>query len=234
MKQQYERRFLATEFETRTQGDKLIIEGYALKWNTPSQNLGGFREEIAPGATTKTIGEADIRALINHDPNLILGRNRSGTLKLAEDGTGLFYEVEGDIRQSYVKDLAIAMERGDVSQSSFGFRTIDDSWALDDSDFPRRTLQQIALHDVSPVTYPAYLDSTSGLGSRALERFAEQRGLDLSGGIDIAAVIRGDVEEPSAELDEARSETTPLIVPEIDSAFELEIRARLMRLNGSR
>lgn len=232
MKNGLERRYLLTEFETRVAGDKLTIEGYALKWMTPSQNLGGFREQVAEGATSKTIQEADIRGLINHDPNLILGRNRSGTMRLSEDSTGLLYEIEGDMRQSYVRDLAIAMERGDVNQSSFGFRAIDDSWGLDETDFPRRTLDQIALHDVSPVTYPAYLDSTSGLGKRALERFAEQRGLDLSGGIDLVAAIKGVEEEPNGG--ESRAEATPLVIPEPDSAFELEIRARLMGLSGSR
>lgn len=234
MKPGLERRFLATEFETRVAGDKLTIEGYALKWNLPSQNLGGFREQVAEGATTKTIQEADIRGLINHDPNLILGRNRSGTMRLTEDSTGLLYEIQGDMRQSYVRDLAIAMERGDVNQSSFGFRAIEDSWGLDETDFPRRTLDQIALHDVSPVTYPAYLDSTSGLGTRALERFAEQRGLNPDSDLDLVALIKGIEQEPNGEPEEARAETTPLVIPDNSLAFELEIRARLMGLSGSR
>lgn len=224
--QGFERRTLTTEFETRVAGDKLTIEGYALKWNLPSQNLGGFREQVAQGATTKTITEADIRGLVNHDKNLVLGRNRSGTMRMAEDETGLFYEIDADMRQSYVRDLAIAMERGDVSQSSFGFRTIDDSWGLDESDFPRRTLNEIALLDVSPVTYPAYVDSTSGLGKRALERFAETRGLDLAG-LDLVKALKGDENEPNGEP-EVRAETTPLIIPTFDSAFDLQIRARLL------
>lgn len=232
----FERRVLPTEFETRVAGDKLTIEGYALKWDTPSQNLGGFREQVAPGATTKTIGEADIRGLVNHDPNLILGRNRSGTMRLSEDETGLFYEIDADMRQSYVRDLAVALERGDVSQSSFGFRAIEDDWGLDESDFPRRTLTQIALYDVSPVTYPAYTDSSSGLGKRALARFAEQRGLDPDG-LDLVGVLKGVSEEPpgDSEIRESPvpSGTTPLIVPVFDATFDLDLRARLAAL-GSR
>lgn len=201
MANQIERRYLPTVFESRVEGQKLTVEGYALKWETKSQNLGGFREKVAEGATTKTIGEADIRALFNHDPSLVLGRNRSGTLRLAEDSTGLHYEVFGDMRQSYVADLAISMERGDVSNSSFGFRTINDEWGIDEADFPIRTLREIALLDVSPVTYPAYLDSTSGLGKRALERFAEKRGLALSAvENDLTAAIRGDVEPDPSTL----------------------------------
>lgn len=222
-----ERRFLATEFESRAEGDALTIEGYALKWELKSQNLGGFREKVQQGATTKTIGEADIRGLVNHDSNLILGRNRSGTLDLAEDETGLYYRINADLRQSYVRDLAIAMERGDVNQSSFGFRAIKDDWGIDEDDFPIRTLQEIALFDVSPVTYPAYLSSTSGLGSRALERLSETRGIAVTAD-NLVSVLKGEM-EPEPPADEQRQATTPLYVPPVvDDAFDAAIRARLL------
>lgn len=232
----YERRFFATEFETRAAGDTLTIEGYALKFNKPSQNLGGFREDIAPGATTKTIQEADIRGLVNHDPTLVLGRNKSGTMDVSEDGTGVFYRIQADLRQSYTKDLAIAMERGDVTQSSFGFRTIKDDWGIDEDDFPRRTLKEISLLDVSPVTYPAYLDSTSGLGSRALQMLAESRSLtvDLSDVDALRAAIRGDAipePDPAAHIaEEQAANTTQVVIPLFDEAFEVGIRARLLNI----
>ena len=197
-----EYRTLLTEFEVRAGKDvnTVHIEGYAAKWNTRSQNLGGFVEEVAQGAFTKTIQEADIRALINHKESLILGRNRAQTLELSEDTEGLHYRVTADRRQSYVNDLAIAMERGDVTQSSFGFRTILDGWGLTDDDFPLRTLREVALFDVSPVTYPAYTSSTSGVGSRALERLAELRGLPLDTvEADIAGAIRSDGPEESRD-----------------------------------
>jgi hypothetical protein len=73
--------------------------------------------------------------------------------------------------------LAISLERGDITQSSFGFRTILDDWGFTEDEFPLRTLREVALGDVSPVTYPAYLDATSGLGQRALDRLAETRGM---------------------------------------------------------
>lgn len=159
-----ERRYVPTQFELRNSGTSFQFYGYALKWDARSSNLGGFRERVALGATSESIGRDDIRALFNHDPNLILGRNRSGTLRLAEDSTGLHYEVDMP-DTTYARDLATAMERGDVSQSSFGFKISGpegDSWAKDDDDTPLRTLQRVVLFDVSPVTYPAYADSTSG------------------------------------------------------------------------
>lgn len=172
----------------------MLFTGYALKWGARSQNLGGFYEKVNEGATSKTIQEADIRALLNHDPNLILGRNKASTLRMAEDTSGLHYEVDMP-DTSYARDLAVSMERGDITQSSFGFRTIDDDWGLDENDDLVRTLNEIALFDVSPVTYPAYLDSTSGVGSRqALERFAEKRslGVDLDDIEAVKAALRGD------------------------------------------
>jgi uncharacterized protein len=164
-----ERRTLPTEFEVRQEGSQTIFEGYALKWRKMSQDLGGFREEVAEGATTETIRDDDIRALFNHDPNLILGRNRAGTLRLAEDTMGLHYQVVPS-EATYARDLIIAMERGDVTQSSFGFRVVRQSWSENvDTDELLRTLESISLFDVSPVTYPAYLDSTSGVGTRAFK-----------------------------------------------------------------
>lgn len=177
-----ERRLLASDFEYRTNGDSLRIVGYALKWRTRSKNLGGFVEEVAHGATAKTIREDDICSLFNHDPNLILGRNISGTLRLAEDDVGLEYEVMGDLRQSYVRDLAVALDRGDVNKSSFAFRTVGqdgDTWDEDDGGTLLRTLREIRLYDVSPVTYPAYDDTTSAIQRRTCEVVAEQRGMPL-------------------------------------------------------
>jgi HK97 family phage prohead protease len=202
-----ERRAVPTEFEVRSEGKSFAFYGYALKWDARSGNLGGFRERVALGATTEAIQSDDIRALYNHDPNLVLGRNRSNTLRLSEDSTGLHYEVDMP-DTTYARDLATSMERGDVSQSSFGFkvRSDGDSWAEDDDGFPLRTLTRVSLFDVSPVTYPAYTDSTSGVGSRALELLAEKRGISvtrLDSPEAIRAAIRGEVEVPA--LSEART-----------------------------
>ncbi|WP_186315744.1 HK97 family phage prohead protease [Catellatospora sichuanensis] len=168
-----ERRTLPTEFEVRSAGDgKVVIEGYAYRFRARSQNLGGFKETILEGAGKEAIERDDVRALVNHDANLILGRNRAGTLRLSEDSEGLAYEIDADERQSYVRDLIISMERGDVSQSSFGFRALDEDWSLDEDDFPLRAVRSLALFDVSPVTYPAYLTSESKVSTRALAHAA--------------------------------------------------------------
>lgn len=131
------------------------IAGHAAKFDVLSEDLGGFRERIAPGAFAKTITSADIRALWNHDANIVLGRNKSGTLRLSEDAAGLAFEVDMPDTQT-VRDLVMSpIERGDVNQCSFGFYTVSDKWAKVDGEW-LRTLLEVELFDVSPVTYPAY------------------------------------------------------------------------------
>ena len=131
------------------------IAGHAAKFDSLSEDLGGFRERIAPGAFAKAIQSGDIRALWNHDANIVLGRNKSGTLRLSEDSAGLAFEVDAPDTQ-LVRDMVMApIARGDVNQCSFGFYTIADKWAKVDGEWIR-TLLECELFDVSPVTYPAY------------------------------------------------------------------------------
>ncbi|MCX7208179.1 MAG: HK97 family phage prohead protease [Proteobacteria bacterium] len=147
--------------DDETSESQITIRGYAAVFNKLSFNLGGFREQIAPGAFDGVMND-DVRALFNHDPNFVLGRLCSGTLRLGQDATGLWYEV--DLPDTQVaEDLAESIGRGDVTQSSFAFSVSYDgqSWDEDDEVGTVRTIVKISrLYDVSPVTYPAYPDST--------------------------------------------------------------------------
>jgi HK97 family phage prohead protease len=117
-----------------------------------------FREKISPGAFKKTIKEADVRALFNHNPNFVLGRNKASTLRLSEDQTGLAYEI--DLPDTQVaKDLYTSIERGDVSQSSFAFKIVKETRTEPMKMLevlPLFDIKEMRLFDVSPVTYPAY------------------------------------------------------------------------------
>lgn len=154
----YEARTLCAT-EIRAIGDEGApkkIGGYAAKFNSLSENLGGFYEIIAPGAFARAIKEDDVRAVWNHDSNIVLGRNKSGTLTLVEDETGLRFECTPP-DTDLVRDMCLVpIERGDVSQCSFRFRTKQDSWAVDGEGRTVRTLLEVELSDVCPVTYPAY------------------------------------------------------------------------------
>lgn len=149
-----ERRAFPVKIETRKGGDAVTISGHAAVFDSYSEDLGGFREIIRPGAFAKTIGEADIRALWNHDTNYVLGRNRANTLSLTEDGKGLAVEITPP-DTGWARDLVTTIQRGDVDQMSFGFRVVQDRWRTEDKQ-PVRELLEVELFDVSPVTFPAY------------------------------------------------------------------------------
>lgn len=152
----------------------VTLRGYAAKFDVLSENLGGFREQIAPGAFADVLGD-DIRALFNHDPNHVLGRSTSGTLRVSQDSTGLYYEVDLPDTQA-ARDLQVSIDRGDVSQSSFAFRVAPngDTWDENEDGVIIRTITKFArLYDVSPVTYPAYPDAT--VGTRSLQAWKASR-----------------------------------------------------------
>lgn len=130
------------------------IHGYAAIFDALSQPLFGFREVIKPGAFKKTLKEADVRALHNHDPNYVLGRKSARTLRLKEDEKGLAMEIDPP-DTSFANDLLVSIERGDVNQSSFGFTTVKDFWFME-GDTQIRELREVKLLDVSVVTFPAY------------------------------------------------------------------------------
>jgi len=136
------------------------VVGHAAVFNKLSEDLGGFREQITPGAFKEAIKEDDIRALFNHDPNFILARNKSGTLSLKEDSEGLAIEFEPPDTQAG-RDLVISLDRGDVDQMSFGFsvKPNGQNWGEDKEGNVIRTLTNVRLFDVSPVVFPAYLQT---------------------------------------------------------------------------
>ena len=163
MVQHLERRAFAIDnLEIRKQAaGPGTIAGHAAVFNSLSVNLGGFREKIDPGAFKRTIKESDIRALFNHDANQVLGRNKAATLRLTEDEQGLAIEIDPPDTQA-ARDLTVLIERGDVSQMSFGFRTITDRWETQGGE-QIRTLEEVDLFDVSPVTFPAYPETDVAL-----------------------------------------------------------------------
>ena len=162
-----ERRTFAVQLRAATTAGKPAIRGIAAMFNSLSEDLGGFREQIAPGAFKSALGGSDVRALFNHDPNLVLGRSTSGTLRLAETDAGLEFEVDPP-DTTYARDLMACMARGDISQCSFGFQVDDggDTWQKDSAGQWTRTIHVVSrLWDVSPVTYPAYAETSCAMRS---------------------------------------------------------------------
>lgn len=142
------------------------IEGYAAVFDSWSESLGGnepFIEKVCKGAFEQTIQEDDIRALFNHDPNYVLGRNVAGTLTLQEDEKGLLVRITPPQTQ-WAKDLLVSIARGDITQMSFGFTVELDRWSYEEGKDVRELLK-VKLFDVSPVTFPAYTQTECGLRS---------------------------------------------------------------------
>ena len=145
------------------------IVGHAAVFNSLSEMLWGFREIIAPGAFREAFERSDVRALVNHEPSFVLGRKKTGTLKLWEDERGLAIDIDPPETQ-WASDLLVSIGRGDIDQMSFGFTVAEDSWDTVDGETRRTILRVDELFDVSPVTFPAYPETDTALRARFAER----------------------------------------------------------------
>lgn len=175
-----ERRYFASEVRSQkldeSNTDALpTIEGYAAKFNSATK-IGWYykyEEEILPGAFDDVLND-DVRCLYNHDPNYVLARsvNGKGTLNLTVDAVGLKYSYVTPNR-SFAEDLADAIDKGDVSQSSFAFEIAEETWIVGDPEkgiLDKRQIKKFkTLYDVSPVTYPAYEDTE--VAQRSIEGY---------------------------------------------------------------
>lgn len=159
-----ERRFTpetsAARFEVRRDGDGMpTLIGYAAVFNSRTE-LGWFDEEIAPGAFARSLADGDdVRALFNHDSARVIGRRNAETLRLVEDSIGL--RVEIDLPDTTTaRDLVASIDRGDIDGMSFGFRAREQEWIEREDENELRRLIEVELIEVSPVTFPAYADTT--------------------------------------------------------------------------
>jgi HK97 family phage prohead protease len=163
-----------TEFRIEQQDDKRYFTGYAALFNSLSQDLGGWKERIKPGAFSRALkNKAEVHNLINHNESLILGNTTAGTTELFEDEKGLRFKTLAGSR-SYEKDLIESMERGDISKCSFSFSAVEQQW-IEESDPAKRggkqtvrELGDLDLFDVSIVTSPAYTDTSAQVAFRSM------------------------------------------------------------------
>lgn len=177
----------AVELEQRSDGLPLIV-GYAAVFHRASdpgtefELWPGLVERIAPTAFNRAIEEKqDVRALFNHEPGYVLGRTKSGTMRLATDKVGLRYEITPPDTQAG-RDVITSIRRGDISGSSFGFLVPKDGDVLipGEGDTITRELRDVTVLDVGPVVFPAYgatstnLRSAGGSHSEELQRRCER------------------------------------------------------------
>lgn len=154
-------RGLPTKFEARedTSSGDLFIEGYFSVFNSNYELWPGATESVAPGAFTKTIS-GDVRALIDHETRLVLGRTKAGTLELREDSHGLWGKIKINKEDGDAMNLYSRVQRGDVDQCSFGFDIEDEEYSVRDDSSVHWTIKSVKLYEVSCVTFPAYVDTS--------------------------------------------------------------------------
>ena len=148
-------RSAASQFQTREAEGDLTIEGYFSVFNSIYELWPGATESVAPGAFSETLGN-DIRALVNHDDTLVLGRNKAGTLELREDAHGLWGKIKVNPNDGDAMNLYERVKRGDVDQCSFGFWIEDEETEFRDDGSIHWTIRKVNLFEVSVCTFPAY------------------------------------------------------------------------------
>lgn len=168
-------RSLETELKTRAEQEgEMIIEGYFAVFNKQTELWKGAYEEIDPEAFNNTLGN-DIRALLNHDTGLVLGRNKSGTLNLKVDSYGLWGSIKINEKDTDAINLYERVKRGDVDQCSFGFNILSEETDWRDDGTVKWKIKEVDLHEVSVCTFPAYEDTGVQARHKEVEQYKSKQ-----------------------------------------------------------
>ncbi len=148
-----------TQFRAEEDGGEKYIEGYFAVFGGIYELWPGATESIDPHAFDDTVGD-DIRGLINHDTTLVLGRTKAGTLELKLDSRGLWGRCKINQDDADAMNLYARIKRGDIDQCSFGFDVLEEETDYRDDGSVHWTIKRVKLYEVSPVTFPAYEDTS--------------------------------------------------------------------------
>lgn len=176
------------EFQTREDGEDIVIEGYFAVFNSNYEIAPGMSESIAPGAFSNSIS-GDVRALINHDTTLVLGRTAAHTLELREDNRGLWGRIVINPNDTDAMNARARVLRGDVSQCSIGFNIRHEDTEIREDGSVHWTIREVDLWEVSVCTFPAYeetnisarSDQRDEVKKRARQAWQEQMKKKLKG-----------------------------------------------------
>lgn len=174
IKEMQQQRSLQAELNTRSNKDEMVIEGYFAVFNSETELWPGAYEEIAPGAFDKSLSN-DVRALINHDTSLVLGRSKAGTLELKTDSRGLWGSIKINPNDTDAVNLYERVKRGDVDQCSFGFIIVSEETEFRDDGTVKWRLTEVDLHEVSIVTFPAYEATAVQARKKQVEQYQQRK-----------------------------------------------------------
>ena len=171
---QIQTRSRESEFTTRDEGGDLYIEGYFAVFNSNYELWKGATESIAQGAFANTLGD-DIRALIDHETRLVLGRNKAGTLELREDSHGLWGKVRINQNDTDAMNLYERVKRGDVDQCSFGFDITEEETDFREDGTIHWTIKSVKLYEVTVCTFPAYTETNISARRQDFEQIIQRK-----------------------------------------------------------
>lgn len=169
----YQTRSLSGLQTREAENDQMIIGGYFVVFNSWTELCDGYFEQVSPKAF-ENVDLTDIRALINHNDGLVLGRTKSNTLTLRVDDKGLYGEIKVNPNDQDAVNLYERVKRGDVDQCSFGFQITEEEWE-DTVEGYRSTITGINLFEVSVVTFPAYEDTSVSARSKDVLNFRKRK-----------------------------------------------------------
>ena len=173
-REEIQKRSFLSEFKTREAEESLFIEGYFSVFNSNYELFPGATESVVQGAFSETLGE-DIRALINHETRLVLGRSKSGTLELKEDSHGLWGKIKINPNDSDAMNLYERVKRGDVDQCSFGFEILDEETEYREDGSIHWTIKKVRLYEVSVCTFPAYEATSVSARTKEFKEIQERK-----------------------------------------------------------
>ena len=173
--QQRQVRCVAQQFQTRSANDDLFIEGYFSVFNSEYPLWEGASEIVKPGAFTNSVS-GDVRALINHDSSLVLGRTKAGTLTLRQDERGLWGSIRINRDDVDAMNLYARVQRGDVDQCSFGFDIKRETFVDLGDGKCRWEIEEVdPLYEVSVCTFPAYTETSVSARKQDLAEIEKRR-----------------------------------------------------------
>nr|DAJ06005.1 MAG TPA: prohead serine protease [Caudoviricetes sp.]DAU47166.1 MAG TPA: prohead serine protease [Caudoviricetes sp.] len=174
-RQQRQVRCVAQQFQTRSANDDLFIEGYFSVFNSEYPLWEGASEIVKPGAFTNSVS-GDVRALINHDSSLVLGRTKAGTLTLRQDERGLWGSIRINRDDVDAMNLYARVQRGDVDQCSFGFDIKRETFVDLGDGKCRWEIEEVdPLYEVSVCTFPAYTETSVSARKQDLAEIEKRR-----------------------------------------------------------